>query len=561
MRIGAKLLLGFLTVIITFSIGLGIMFFQIKGIEENVGEMDRRSDRSLELSEIRSLHRAKMTQVLDYILNPDSQYIDNFMNRTTLQNELFEELESSMRTEEQERLFTEAIESNRVLNDTFLNQIVPAIKQRDNNKVQQLNLTVIQLQRRALVDNINQLIEIVQEEKLQAVNQAYDRIANSIAVLFIVITISVILSLGITVLMDRRISNPIKEIQDIGMRIADGDLTVEEVKIRSKDEIGQLTGAINMMANNIRSLVREAAEISNNVASSSEELMGSASEMSNSIEQVSATAEEFASGSEAQSTDALETLKIIQTVAQNVEIINQDSNKIAESSKKANIASDHGLQNVQQSIEQMNMIEGKVSHTSAVIKELGNKTVEINQILEVINDIAEQTNLLALNAAIEAARAGEHGHGFAVVANEVRKLAEQASTSTNEIAEITNAVQTEVEQAGVSMNEVVQEVQAGSEVIDQNGQEFREITNIIDEMSNLIVDVSEAAQQINQESNQAVKAVEHIATITEQSSAGSEELAASMEQQNASMQEINGMASNLAEMAEQLNLNITKFKY
>src|SRR5690625_296582 len=246
MKLGTKLFLGFIAIIVTFSIGLDIIYFQFKEIEENVGEMDRRSERALDLSEIRSLHRAKNTQQLDYILNPDDQYINNYNERATEQEELFNTIEPFMRTDEQKKLYSEVTDANQILNDTFLNQIVPAIQQGDKNKVEEINEAVIQPQRRVVVDNINSLIETVDAEKQQAITQSYNRISNSIFVLFIVTIISVLVGFGIAMFMGRKISNPIKEIQDISTRIADGDLTVEQLNIRSKDEIGQLTHAINV---------------------------------------------------------------------------------------------------------------------------------------------------------------------------------------------------------------------------------------------------------------------------------------------------------------------------
>lgn len=373
--------------------------------------------------------------------------------------------------------------------------------------------------------------------------------------------IAIFLTLGIVFWIANLITKPIIILKNTAEKISQGDLTVEQVGVKSRDEVGQLTQAINTMVQNINELIRNAAGISQKVTSSSEKMMVSSKEMSQGIEQVSATSEEMASGSTIQAEHATETLEIIQEMARELHQINQITSDIEGSSAKARTASNNGLQSVQQSMNQMKMIEEKVSHTSGIVLELGEKTKEINQILGVIDDIASQTNLLALNAAIEAARAGEQGRGFAVVADEVRKLAEQVAASTNQIAGIIQSVQGEAEQADQAMNQVVREVLEGSGVIDENGKAFEEIANIIQEMIGKIQNVTDATEKMNSRSGKAVRSVENIAAITEESSASTEELAASMEQQSASMEDMNGMAMNLAEMAGELNGTIEKFKY
>ncbi len=378
--------------------------------------------------------------------------------------------------------------------------------------------------------------------------------------MILVMVISAVVVALIAFFISGTISRPIKRIQEASTRIAKGDLTGEDLVVRSKDEIGKLTETINQMSASLKDLIRQTSEISEKVASSSEELTASSNEMTEGIEQVSATAEELAAGANNQAEQANNTLEVIREIDIGVKQINNYARNMEESSNKANQVSARGLDSVRQSVTQMKSLEMKVSDSSKVVFELADKTKEISEILNVITDIANQTNLLALNAAIEAARAGEQGRGFAVVADEVRKLAEQAGKSTSEISEIIYSVEQEAQKAGVAMSEVVEGVKLGSEVIDYNGQAFNEIADVIKEISAKVGEISRATEDITHKVDEGVNSVESIAAITEESSAGTEELSASMEQQNASMQEINGMASLLAQMAEELNHSLSKFK-
>ncbi|MBP1934681.1 methyl-accepting chemotaxis protein [Ammoniphilus resinae] len=368
--------------------------------------------------------------------------------------------------------------------------------------------------------------------------------------------------LGIVIFfIARALVRPIHKTVEQINQMAKGNLRVEKLEIKSKDEIAQLANAMNEMTENMRVLIQDAAGISDQVAASSEELIASTNEIKLGIEQVSATTEELAAGSTEQAQLSNDTFEKIQHVDQEMKQINQHTEKMTIRSKRTEESSYKGIESAEQSMQQMKMIEEKVATTAMVVKELGEKSKEINQILQVINDIAAQTNLLSLNAAIEAARAGEQGKGFAVVANEVRLLATQAAESTGKIGKIIDAVQKETLEAEQSMNGVVQAVQRGSQAIVGNRRAFDEIAQNVADMVKQMKEVNEASKRIEQENQEAVQAVENIAAISQQSSAGSEELSATMEQQNAAMQEIDGMANNLSEMAEALHQSLSKFKY
>lgn len=382
------------------------------------------------------------------------------------------------------------------------------------------------------------------------------------------LTTSIIMGIvGIVVLVlvitgiARGLVKPILQVVEQVKEIAQGNLTVGKLEVKSKDEIGQLALAMNEMTDNTRALIRDATMISDQVASYSEELMTSTHEINEGIEHVLTTAEELASGSTVQAQHAGETLEKIQQVELNVNQIKRYIEEMTNRSQKTEDSSQKGVQSAEQSIQGMGTMEERVSSTARVVQELGEKSKEIRRILEVINDIANQTNLLALNAAIEAARAGEHGKGFSVVADEVRKLAEQSAESTGQISNIIDSVLRESHLAEQAMNGVVQEVQSSSTMINHNRQSFDEIAQNITEMVEHINQVTDASQLIDSETKEVVKAVENITAISQESSAGTEELLATMEQQSASIQEINGMAVNLSEMAESLHQSLSKFKH
>lgn len=269
----------------------------------------------------------------------------------------------------------------------------------------------------------------------------------------------------------KSIINPLRQLVISAQRISHGDLT-EKINIRSKDELGQLGGSFNTMAESLRNIISQINTSAGHVAASSEELTASVEQASVATEQITKEMEEISNSAEVQNNEVASGAELIGEVTRNIQCVADNASEVSVSSLYTKQKANEGEQLVEQTVTQMQSIHHSVSQSDNVIKLLDKKSQQIGSILEAIQTIAAQTNLLALNAAIEAARAGEQGRGFAIVADEVRKLAEQSSESSMEIGSLINEIQADVHETVKAMNEVGVEVQSGLQVANDTKQSF-----------------------------------------------------------------------------------------
>lgn len=383
------------------------------------------------------------------------------------------------------------------------------------------------------------------------------------ASLVIDISISVIVfALGLIVAIKAAnlISRPIVTVMERMKSIADGDLTHEALETKSTDEVGQLVAATNEMSDNTRELLSSIQSVSETVSSQSEELTQSAGEVKAGTEQIAITMEELATGSETQANSASDLSMSMGSFTDKVNEANTNGERIQQNSNKILEMTGTGSQLMQSSTEQMTTINDIVRDALEKMRVLDNQSQEISKLVSVIRDVAEQTNLLALNAAIEAARAGEHGKGFSVVADEVKKLAEQVALSVNDITGIVETIQTESSVVATSLENGYSEVEQGTEQIQTTGQTFNDIRSFVTEMVQNITIVSENLSDIVVNSQNMNSSIEEIASVSEESAAGVEETAASAQQSSSSMEEVAGSSEHLATLAEELNELVGRFK-
>jgi len=414
-----------------------------------------------------------------------------------------------------------------------------------------------------LVKTVEQMTEIAlarseksknngEEASKQAELTSTTAIGFGFLLLIIVILVSILIS--------RNIAKPINQLKMRMDDIASGDLSHEPLITTSQDQIGMLVQASNDVNEHLRDMLQKIGEVSDSLSTQSGNLTHISKEVNESSNQVATTMQELAKGSETQAGISQEVLASMTSFSNKIKEANSRGESVFSSSQQVTGLTTEGSKLMTSSITQMGLIDSIVKEAVQKVMGLDKKSQEISKLVAVIKAIAEQTNLLALNAAIEAARAGEQGKGFAVVADEVRKLAEQVSISVTDITQIVTMIQQETESVTQSLQNGYKEVEKGKEQIITTGHTFEQIDSSLSEVAVGVKFISENLGDLAENSDIINQSIEEIASVSEQSAAGIEETAASADQSNHSMKQVSTSATSLSHLANDLKELMQRFK-
>ena len=403
-----------------------------------------------------------------------------------------------------------------------------------------------------VVDNRKDFIH--EENVAAAAEYSRAKITLILSILFVIV-----LSGVMAWYLSSTIHASIHYLMDVSKEVSSGNLTVR-VEAKSQDEFGVLTNAYKDTIANLRTLIHNIQKTSENVAAFSEELTANASQSAQATQQVAISIGNVAAATSQQGTAVSSSAADIRVMSEDIRGFEDSASASSDSAHRVEDIAVKGKTAIAGAVTQMNQITDSVTESAAVIEKLAERSMEIGQISDTISNIADQTNLLALNAAIEAARAGEAGRGFSMVAEEVRKLAEESGQAAQQIAALIASIQTDTTQAVDRMKNGTEDVQSGKEVVNKAGVAFETITSAVKELTSNSEAILSAARRSAKKAAELVAVMDGINESGREVAVETESVSAATEEQSASMDEIANASQMLAGLAQELQDSTTKFK-
>ena len=375
--------------------------------------------------------------------------------------------------------------------------------------------------------------------------------SETLSILFVTVLFLIGSSIAVYTLLKKKLT-PIQQLSQLSKKVADGNLELEALPVKSNDEIGVLTTNFNVMIDTLRTVITSATNVSSRVSNSAHVLSTNMQGATDSYNSVAAAMQEVAGGADLQAQKAQESAVTIEEMSIGIQRIAMTSNQITESSITASEEAEKGNDSTNKSVAQMEAISKAVHQSAASVKMLGAHSGKIEEIVGIITGIASQTNLLALNAAIEAARAGDAGNGFAVVADEVRKLAEQSEASAREISTLISHIQHDTNESVEVMVHAVEEVDHGLLMINDSERSFGHILTSIHQVSGQIQELSATIEEMAAGTEEVTASVQKMEEFSISSRDNTRTVAESSASQLHVVQQVSDEAQVLTDLSSEL---------
>jgi methyl-accepting chemotaxis protein len=529
----SKLAVGFGAVQLTVVVMGVIGYFSIRNLADLSGRADRIAEERYFVRSVEALMQERKADIRSFLLSDDEKHMNSYEECNRALAEDFDQL-GALLANEQDRTFFARL---RQASDAYDHGVQRVAQLRRAGKTSeaaaQLLGPEISGTRDDMDKTVSDFVELTGRLKSSARAEQADAESNAKRLIFLLGPIGMVVGLVMATLSVRGVSHAAGNMVEMIRQIADKNLAIADTEVTSEDELGQAAAALNAMKNNLRDLVNSIARTAEHVASASEEISSSATQQ--------------AQSAETQKGQATQVAVAMQEMSTTVHDVSENSNNASEASRQAAETARQGGMIVEESLAKMQAIAASVSATAQKVEELGKSSDQIGRIIGVIDDIADQTNLLALNAAIEAARAGEQGRGFAVVADEVRKLAERTTSATKEVAQMVQGIQNGTRTAVAAMHDGTKQVEEGVATTSQAGDSLKQIIQMSERVGEMVSHIATAATEQASATEQVNQNVEQITRLVSETAAGAQQSAQAC-------QDLSGLALDLQKMVSSFRL-------